>query len=134
MDNPLLHGHTYEYDLGWMVCRIKQMIADIAVLKKRQEDQGGTNTDLDTRIKTLKITVDRLEQMISTGNFPPDYIYQWANNNLPQIIAGIVKYVVFGLSRDGYFVAYIPESWDFIQFDTIMDGKSDLFGHLVLRW
>lgn len=134
MDNPLLHGHTYEYDLGWMVCWIKQMIADIAVIKQRQEDQGVINTDLDTRIKTLKIAVDRLEQMISTGNFPPDYIYQWTNNNLPQIIAGIVKYVVFGLSRDGYFVAYIPESWDFIQFDTIMDGKSDLFGHLVLRW
>ena len=134
MDNPLLHGYTYEYDLGWMACRIKQMIADIAVIKQRQEDQGVIDTDLDTRIKTLKIAVDRLEQMISTGNFPPDYIYQWANNNLPQIIAGIVKYVVFGLSRDGYFVAYIPESWDFIQFDTIMDGKSDLFGHLVLRW
>lgn len=134
MDNPLLHGHTYEYDLGWMVYRIKQMIADIAVLKKRQEDQGVVNTDLDTRLKALKQTVDRLEQMISTGNFPPDYIYQWANNNLPQMIAGIVKYVVFGLSRDGYFVAYIPESWDFIQFDTIMDGQSDLYGHLVLRW
>lgn len=134
MDNPLLHGHTYEYDLGWMVRRIKQMIADIAVLKKRQEEQGVVNTDLDRRLIALKATVDRLEQMISTGNFPPDYIYQWANNNLPQIIAGIVKYVVFGLSRDGYFVAYIPESWDFIQFDTIMDGKSDLFGHLVLRW
>ena len=110
------------------------MIADIAIIKKRQDDQGVTNTDLDTRIRALKIAVDRLEQMISAGNFPPDYIYQWANNNLPQIIAGIVKYVVFGLSRDGYFVAYIPESWDFIHFDTIMDGKSDLFGHLVLRW
>lgn len=134
MDNPLLHGRTYEYDLGWMVCRIKQMIADIAVIKKRQEDQGVVNDDLNNKLSALKTTVDRLEQMILTGNFPPDYIYQWANNNLPQIIAGIVKYVVFGLSRDGYFVAYIPESWDFIQFDTIMDGKSDLYGHLVLRW
>lgn len=134
MDNPLLHGRTYEYDLGWMVCRIKQMIADIAVIKKRQEDQGVVNDDLNNKLSALKTTVDRLEQMILTGNFPPDYIYQWANNNLPQIIAGIVKYVVFGLSRDGYFVAYIPESWDFIQFDTIMDGQSDLFGHLVLRW
>ena len=134
MNNPLLHGHIYEYDLGWMLCQIKQMIADIAVLKKRQEDQGIVNTDLDTRIKNLKATVDKLEQMITSGNFPPDYIYQWANNNLPQIIAGIVKYDVFGLIRDGYFVAYIPETWDFIQFDTIMDGNSDLFGHLVLRW
>lgn len=134
MDNPLLHGHIYEYDLGWMLCEIKQMIADIAVLKKRQEDQGIVNTDLDTRLKNLKATVDKLEQMITTGNFPPDYIYQWANNNLPELIAGIVKYVVFGLSRDGYFVAYIPQSWDFIQFDTIMDSDSDLFGHLVLRW
>ena len=105
MDNPLLHGHTYEYDLGWMVCRIKQMIADIALLKKRQEDQGIVNDDLNNKLSALKTTVDRLEQMILTGNFPPDYIYQWANNNLPQIIAGIVKYVVFGLSRDGYFVA-----------------------------
>ena len=69
MDNPLLHGHTYEYDLGWMVCRIKQMIADIAVIKQRQEDQGVTNTDLDTRIKTLKI--DDFYWQLSAGLYLP---------------------------------------------------------------
>lgn len=40
----------------------------------------------------------------------------------------VAKFVQFGLNDDGYFVAYIPESWSEIEFDTDSDGN------LVLRY
>ena len=46
----------------------------------------------------------------------------------------VVKQVYFGLTDDGHFVAYIPESWDDIIFDTGFDYDSDTYGRLILRW
>lgn len=63
-----------------------------------------------------------------------DSIQGWIDNNLQSLVGGIVKYVSFGLSNDGYFLAYIPATWDFIKFSTINDPESKLNGHLVLEW
>lgn len=48
----------------------------------------------------------------------------------------ILTMVIFGLTDSGYFVAYLPDSWDDITFrttgyDTIVDNVPD-YGHLVL--
>lgn len=49
-----------------------------------------------------------------------------------------MKTVYFGLTDDGYFVAYIPETWEDIVFNTTeYDIFIDLqpeFGHLVLSF
>lgn len=46
--------------------------------------------------------------------------------------------VYFGLTEDGYFVAYIPEAWDKIQFQTTgYDVEVPIqpeYGHLVLSY
>ena len=46
----------------------------------------------------------------------------------------LVKQVFFGLTLDGHFVAYIPEGWDDIIFDTGIDYGLDTYGRLILRW
>lgn len=73
-------------------------------------------------------------------------VKEWINNfdaNAYNIIAKeIHKYIAtmvfFGLTDDGYFVAYIPESWDEIEFrttelDIFVDSQPE-FGHLVLLY
>lgn len=45
----------------------------------------------------------------------------------------LVKQVWFGLTLDGHFVAYIPETWEDIIFDTGMDYNLDTYGRLILR-
>lgn len=45
-----------------------------------------------------------------------------------------IKMVFFGLTDDGYFCAYIPQSWSDIQFGTIMDFDSENFGKLTLSY
>lgn len=60
-------------------------------------------------------------------------IYQWIQDNMEQLIKEAVKFVFFGLTEDGYFCAYIPNSWDEVTFDTgAVYGRSD-YGRLILK-
>lgn len=63
-----------------------------------------------------------------------EQIEQWINDNLEWIFKTLAKQVFFGLTLDGYFVAYIPESWDDIVFDTGHVYGADTYGRLILRW
>lgn len=60
-------------------------------------------------------------------------IYQWIQDNMEALIKKAIQFVYFGLTDDGYFCAYIPESWSEITFDTgAVYGRSD-YGRLILR-
>lgn len=60
-------------------------------------------------------------------------LQQWVDDNMERIISRVVKFVYFGLTNDGYFCAYIPDSWDEITFDTgAVYGRSD-YGRLILK-
>ena len=70
-------------------------------------------------------------------------VQQWIDNYDTSFIEEVVQnyiatMVFFGLTDDGYFVAYIPNGWESITFETTeYDAIVDLmpeFGHLVLRY
>ena len=73
-------------------------------------------------------------------------VKEWIDNfddNAYKIIAELIhKYIAtmvfFGITDDGYFVAYIPESWDDITFYTteldIFLPLQPEYGHLVLAY
>lgn len=134
LKTPYLNGHMYEYDLCWLVEQIKQAMSQIQSLITTTTTQGGDITTLQSKYNDLAKQVANLESMIQNGNFPDTALKEWANRNVPGLIADIVKYVFFGLSADGHFIAAIPTAWDFIQFDTVVDINSDFYGHLILRW
>ena len=115
---PFVPGQDYKYGLPWIVCRLQELLAYMESNEKWKNEHM-------TEFRALKDQVRLILKELDEN---------WANANMERIIRSIVQYVMFGLTRDGYFIAYIPETWDFIQFDTIYDPKSDLFGHLVLRW
>lgn len=61
-------------------------------------------------------------------------IWQWVQQNMPDIIRAAVKMVYFGLNDDGYFCAYVPDAWSDITFDTgAVFGRTD-YGRLILRF
>lgn len=61
-------------------------------------------------------------------------ITAWITENMPKLMSIAIKQVYFGLTDDGYFVAYVPESWSDIIFDTgAVYGRSD-YGRLILRF
>ncbi len=80
--------------------------------------------------------LESLQQQIDdfkNGGFE-EVLDEWAKNNIPDFIANAVEMVFFGLTTDGYFVAYIPDTWDEIGFDTIIDYTDENYGSLVLQY
>lgn len=63
-----------------------------------------------------------------------DQIEQWVNDNMAQIISESIKMVFFGLTLDGYFCAFVPDSWCEIEFDTGMVYGSEEYGRLILKY
>lgn len=67
-------------------------------------------------------------------------IYAWIQAHMADLLSAGIKQVYFGLTDDtysggaGYFVAYIPDSWSEIVFDTGAVYGLDTYGRLILRW
>ena len=89
------------------------------------------------RVNELEDAVEKLEN----GDFTPEMaaaIVDLVQRNIIDLVGEMVKFVFFGLTDDGYFVAYIPEPWDSIIFNTtnydiFIEGVTD-FGRLVLSY
>lgn len=63
-----------------------------------------------------------------------DALDEWFTNNAERIFKDMFSNVWFGLTLDGHFVAYVPESWDDIIFDTGMVYGSEEYGRLILMF
>lgn len=76
------------------------------------------------------------QKFIESGfeDYYVEKIYAWIDEHMGDIISRSIKQVYFGLNDEGYFVAYIPDSWSDITFDTgAVFGRSD-YGRLILRF
>lgn len=87
----------------------------------------------DSDVSNLKAEFEKLKD----GKFWDMYekkLKEWIDESLPDIIGQAAKMIFFGLTDDGYFCAYIPESWKDITFDTgAVFGQAD-YGRLVLKY
>lgn len=63
-----------------------------------------------------------------------EQIEKWFNENAFNIYKLIAKQVFFGLTEDGYFCAYVPDSWKEITFDTGANYGTYTYGRLILRY
>ena len=61
-------------------------------------------------------------------------IAKWIDDHLQFIFTHTIRQVYFGLTQDGHFVAYVPDSWSDIVFDTGADINLSTYGRLILRW
>lgn len=76
--------------------------------------------------------LDNFMKLIESGY--KDALNKWIERDMPDIIKQATKMVYFGLTLDGYFIAYIPDSWDDVVFDTGFNYGEDTYGRLILRW
>ena len=83
---------------------------------------------LASEIDELKKDLAEVQKFID--NFDEKYIRKLVSEMM-------VGMVFFGLTMNGYFVAYVPDSWNDITFNTTgYDYETDEynFGHLVLSY
>ena len=129
-----IHKYNYtdfhELNIDWLIEETKTLLTEVDNLISWKD----THEDEYEQLKEL------YDQII-TGDFPDSVkqaFYDWMTENAADIVGNMVNMVIFNITDDGYFIAYIPESWDEIQFGTTgLDTFSDLqpeYGHLVLSY
>lgn len=126
------HTRTYDSDLGWLI--------------KQVNSYDETIDTLNTWITENEPKIDDFEKlydMMMSGDLPPgvsEGIFKWCKENMAELIGTAVKMVFFGILDDGHFVAYVPDSWDDITFNTtyydivLADHPEYKYGHLVLSY
>ena len=78
----------------------------------------------------------RFEEFVEHGfdDYYAEQLEQWFIDNAWKIYERTAKQVFFGLTDDGYFCAYVPESWKEIEFDTGAIYGTEEYGRLILRF
>lgn len=129
LDFDFPHTSMYDSDLRELVAMYKKLVPAV-------EELESWRTEHEAEYAELKSFMDAIEQ----GDFPDsmyDAMRKWLQNNAIDIVGEMVKTVFFGITDDGYFVIYIPESWNDIVFgttglDVIISGIE--YGRLVLSY
>lgn len=114
---PLVYDESLSY--YETLCKVVEYLNHVI------DATNGVIEDVDGLKKDLGVVQDWIK------NFDTSY----AEKIISQYIATMV---FFGLTDSGYFVAYIPENWDNINFGTTgLDVDTPMqpeFGHLVLLY
>lgn len=109
------------------LCKVTQKVIDFT---NEMADQLNLNTETVNELKAL------FEKFVESGF--KDYYYQllaeWFDKNAFEIYNLVAKQVFFGLTDDGYFCAYVPDSLADIEFDTGAVYDSYTYGRLILRY
>ena len=124
MFNLYPYLNIQDLNLDWIISHFKEFIDAINGL----DEWRNTHQKEYEELKTLY-------DDIINGNFPPamyNALHEWVVTNATSIIGDLIKAVHFGLTNDGYFCAFIPDSWNDVQFDTVTDFDDPLYGHLML--
>ncbi len=120
--------------------KIEELYVEIANLKKLvEEEQAKLEKEIEDAKKELGDAYKNLEdefELFKEHGFDLYYKKQvliWIDQNMKKIWENITARVFFGL-EDGYFVAYVPDSWADLTFSTgTVYGEVD-YGCLCLSY
>ena len=127
--NEYPYRNLEDLNLDYILKKVKELFNSVSGLE-------AWKTEHEAEYNQLK----QLYDDIVSGHFPPamyNTLYQWTVENSASIINSLTKMVFFGLTDDGHFVAYIPDTWDDIIFgtsglDTVVPDLD--YGHLILSY
>lgn len=124
---------TLYWDVDSHEERIKRICLELHKLVEYANYLGeNINLDHETIEELQKAFQDFIDG--EYDQYYKDVIYRWIQDNFAELISDGIKQVYFGLTDNGYFCAYVPDSWSEISFDTgCVFGRSD-YGRLILKF
>lgn len=120
----------HELNLDWIIKHFNEFINAIDSL----DSWKSTHEQEYRELKNLANNINSRLTDIENGKLTePLYnaMKSWWEKNAIDLVGELVRFVFFGLTLDGYFVAYIPENWRDINFDTIITPGED-YGKLCI--
>lgn len=123
---------VYDDSLSYyeLLCKVIDKLNEVIA---KDNEQSEVINLLAIELNELKGLFD---QFIESGfdDYYKEQVENWIDTHLEYIYRYTIKQVYFGLTANGFFCAWIPESWEDIKFDTIMDYSSPNYGCLVLKY
>ena len=127
--NEYPYTDFHELNLSWVIDKTKELLDHMKEIDEWKEGYEQTVEDL-----------QKFYDDLVAGIYPPEFVAHlknWISIYGVDIIGNLIKMVFFGIDDNGYFVAYIPDSWTEITFGT--SGLDDFpagvdFGHLTLSY
>ena len=120
------------YNDDWLLKKMKDFLTWM-------EDTDVWKEEYKQAYEDYKQLIDDLE----SGNIPEPIssaLKKWVQENSIEIVGEMVKCVFFEITPEGYFVAYIPDGWEDITFNTtyydiLLSAHPEYeYGHLVLSY
>lgn len=121
----------------WEVKSPEQLVANLYCIMDALKDYvNGASDQINANTDKIAELEDLFKKFQESG-FDDYYARQvtaWIASNLELIYDKTVRQVFFGLTDDGRFCAYVPNSWADIKFDTGAVYGTDEYGRLMLRF
>lgn len=121
----------------WDVDSQEQGIHQLCKTVKKLIDYVDSITDVvNTNTEEFEELKELFKKFQESGfeDYYKKQLEEWFYANAYKIYEMIAKQVFFGLTSDGYFCAYVPDSWSEIEFDTGANYGTYTYGHLILRY
>lgn len=131
--NTYPYTDFHELNLDLWIAKIKTIEGQIVDIFEQLDLPEKQWELLQQQIDALNAEIEAIEDGSLLDTYTPAIIAA-IDEALPELIGRLMKFFVFGLTKDGYFTAMYPDNFNDIQFDTIADPDSDLYGHLVLQF
>lgn len=117
---------SQEQRIKVMCCLIQQLI----------DQYGSTDSQIQKNTEAIEELKELFTQFQESGfdDYYEQQVIKWIGDNIEILYQQLAKQVFFGLTSDGYFCAYVPESWSDITFDTGAVYDTKTYGRLILRF
>ena len=129
--NPRTDFH--ELNLDYVVQEVIKLEMAVEWLKTQVELPEQKWEELEAKIDEINAEIETIKNGDYLEPLVPDIINA-VDDALPELISRVMRFFIFGLTKDGYFSAMYPDNFDNITFDTIADPDSELYGHLILQF
>ncbi len=123
---------VYDDSLSYyeLLCKVIDKLNELIT---KDNEQSEVINLLAIELEALKKLFEKFQES-GFDDYYREQIEQWMADNFNEFMAARIKNVFFGLTDNGHFVAYIPDDWSELVFDTGFVYGEDTYGRLILRW